>query len=125
MTAQPAPAKLPYGVEDVLKLTQAQVNEDVVLNYVLNSGTAYSLNAGDIVYLRNQGVSDHVITTMMNQRNHVAEEAAAQQAATMPAPVYAEPGTPVAAAPYYAEPGAAALRSAAICALLLRAAARP
>ena len=76
-----APGKLPYGVADVLKLTQAQVGEEVVLNYVLNSGTVYNLGPKDIIYLRNQGVSDRVLTTMMNQRNLVAEESAQQAAA--------------------------------------------
>ena len=108
-----APGKLPYGVADVLKLTQAQVSEEVVLNYVLNSGTVYSLGPKDIIYLRNQGVSDRVITTMMNQRNLVAEESAQQAAALAesqaqgPAPGYpgpdAAPGQPL-YAPVYVEP---------------------
>lgn len=112
--ATPGPAKLPYGVEDVLKLTHAQVSEDVVLNYVLNSGTAYNLGVKDIIFLRSQGVSDRVLTTMMNQRNHVAEEsaqqAAAQQAiaqAAMPPPAYADPSlaaAPPLYAPGYSEP---------------------
>jgi len=104
-----APAKLPYGVADVLKLTHAQVSEEVVLNYVLNSGTVYNLGAKDIVYLRNQGVSDRVLTTMMNQRNRVAEESAQQAAAQagVPAPGYADAAAVAAPPPYapaYVEP---------------------
>ncbi len=105
---QAAPARLPYGVDDVLKLTKAQVGEDLVINFVLNSGTVYNLRANDIVYLRNQGVSERVLTTMMNQRNHVGEEAAAQAAAAQeaaaqayPAPAYPAPAAP-APAPQYA-----------------------
>ncbi|MGA2657995.1 MAG: hypothetical protein ABSH34_10800 [Verrucomicrobiota bacterium] len=111
--AETAPGKLPYGVADVLKLTQAQVSEDVVLNYVLNAGTVYNLGPKDIIYLRNQGVSDRVITTMMNQRNRVAEESAQQAAAQAasqpqgPFPVYSDPnaapGQPL-YAPAYVEP---------------------
>ncbi len=111
--AETAPGRLPYGVADVLKLTQAQVSEEVVLNYVLNSGTVYNLGSKDIIYLRNQGVSDRVITTMMNQRNRVAEESAQQAAALAasqpqgPAPVYSDPnaapGQPL-YAPAYMEP---------------------
>jgi hypothetical protein len=104
-----APAKLPYGVADVLKLTHAQVSEEVVLHYVLNSGTVYNLGAKDIVYLRNQGVSDRVLTTMMNQRNRVAEESAEQAAAqaAVPVPVYADAAgmaAPPLYAPAYVEP---------------------
>jgi hypothetical protein len=112
--AEPAPGKVPYGVADVLKLTQAQVGEDVVLNYVLNSGTVYNLGPKDIINLRSQGVSDRVITTMMNQRNRVVEESA-QQAAALAAsqaqgfpPVYfdpnAAPGQPLYAPAYMEQP---------------------
>lgn len=79
--AESAPATLPYGVEDVLKLSRAQVSEDVILNYVHNSGTIYSLGPNDVVYLRNEGVSDRVINTMLDQRQNVPAQAAAQIAA--------------------------------------------
>jgi hypothetical protein len=95
-----ASGRLPYGVEDVLKLTRAQMSEDVVLNYVLNSGTVYNLSPKDIIYLRNEGVSDRVITTMMNQKNHVAEENAAQLAAAQQIAA----AQAAAAAPGYADP---------------------
>ncbi len=72
--------KLPYGVEDVLKLSRAQVSEDIILNYIHNSGTIYNLAPKDIVYLRNEGVSDRVINAMMDQRKNVPAEAATQAA---------------------------------------------
>ena len=72
--ADSAPVKLPYGVEDVLKLSRAQVSEDVILNYIHNSGTIYNLSPKDIVYLRNEGVSDRVINTMLDQRKNVPAE---------------------------------------------------
>ena len=74
--------KLPYGVEDVLKLSRAQISEDIILNYVQNSGTIYNLAPKDIVYLRDQGVSDKVLNAMLNQRKRV--ELAAQT--TQPVP---------------------------------------
>ena len=68
-SAPPAPvAKLPYGVEDVLKLSRANVGEDVILNYVRGSGTIYNLGPQEIVYLRDQGVSEKVINAMLDQR---------------------------------------------------------
>src|SRR5690349_20840651 len=54
-------AKLPYGVDDVLKLSRARMADDVTLNYIQNSGTIYNLNAKDLIYLKDQGVSDKVI----------------------------------------------------------------
>ena len=97
-----APATLPYGVEDVLKLSRAQVSEDVTLNFIHNSGTIYNLSPKDIVYLRNEGVSDRVINAMMDQRKNVPTEAAAQSAAATPpaaAPAPIAPDANAATAP--------------------------
>ncbi len=113
-TAEAKPAKLPYGVDDILKLSRAQVSEDVTVNYIRNSGTIYNLAPNDIVYLRNEGVSDRVINTMLDQRKTVPAETAAENAAAAPqtpvssyasaaavpqyAPTYIQP------APVYAQP---------------------
>ncbi len=64
VTTQP---QLAYGVPQVLQLVQAKVGEDTIIAYVRNSGTSYGLNADQIIYLRQQGVSDAVITAMLNQ----------------------------------------------------------
>jgi len=97
-TAPPAPAarastpvKLPYGAEDVLKLSRAQVGEEVTLNFIRNSGTIYNLAPKDIVYLRNEGVSDRVINTMLDQRKNVPAEAATQAALANTAPAPSAP----------------------------------
>jgi hypothetical protein len=107
------PTKLPYGVEDVLKLSRAQISDDIVLNYIRSSGTIYNLAPNDIVYLRNQGVSDRVLNAMLDQRKRLTEAAAAatpQPTAPTLAPI--SPMSPEAAAgnvsavePGYAEPG--------------------
>ncbi len=83
------PAKLPYGVGDVVKLARAQVSEDVIITYVQNSGTAYNLSPNEIVYLRDQGVSDHVINIMLDQRRNLAASVTqTPPAAPAPAPAY-------------------------------------
>src|SRR5260221_4153750 len=91
--ADPAPVaevKVPYGVPDILKLSRAQVNEGVILSYIQNSGTVYNLEANDIVYLRGQGVSDAVVTAMLNQRRGTS------QYASQPTPAHqtAQPAHP-------------------------------
>jgi hypothetical protein len=68
----PAPANLPYGVADILKLSRAQISDDVILNYIQNSGTIYNLAPKDIVYLHDQGVSERVLTAMLAQRQLAA-----------------------------------------------------
>ena len=98
-----APAKLPYGVDDVLKLSHAQISDDIILHYIQGSGTIYNLTPKEIVYLRDQGVSEKVITAMLNQRKQV--EMAAQNA---PAPVTQIQNAPtVADAPSVADAGVA------------------
>ena len=72
-------AKLPYGVEEVLKLTRANISDDITINYIQSSGTIYNLTAQDIVYMRNQGVSDRVLNAMVGQRKLVEATAQAQQ----------------------------------------------
>ena len=104
--ADAAPVKLPYGVDDVLKLSHAQISEDVTLTYIQNSTTIYNLSPKDIVYLRNEGVSDRVINAMQDQRRRAAEVAAqvAAQTAALAAsqPIYADAG--VVTTPTYAQP---------------------
>jgi hypothetical protein len=82
---------LPYGVEDVLKLSHAQISEDVMLTYIQNSGTVYDLSAKEIVYLRNEGVSDHVINAMQDQKRRAAEMASSSSAVVMQQPGYQDP----------------------------------
>jgi hypothetical protein len=95
----------------------------VILNYIQNSGTAYNLGATEIVYLRNEGVSDRVLTAMLDQKRRVIETATTnaqvaqaqapgstqiynvQQAPVQPAPVYVqypppEPASTVHVIPY-------------------------
>ncbi len=119
--SEPAPVKLPYGVEDVLKLSRAQVSDDIIVNYVQNSGTIYNLSPNDIVYIRNQGVSERVIGSMLDQRRRVTEVAAQAAPQSAPAPYAAAPqptydaanSTAAAAPPTYAAPAPAQTQSAA------------
>jgi hypothetical protein len=107
-TAAAAPIKLPFGAEDVLKLSQARITEDVILNYVQSSGTIYNLTPADIVYLRNEGVSDKVVNAMIDQRKKVAESTTPvtpQPESPVPAPAtVAADTTGCAVAPTYTEP---------------------
>ena len=82
-----APSKLPYAATEVLKLTRAQVSEDVIVSYVHNSTPTTSLSSDDIVLLKNAGVTDRVISAMMDKNSKAIERLPSNAA---PAPVYAE-----------------------------------
>src|SRR5258708_33893581 len=75
-TAGVAAVKLPYGVNDVLKLSRAQVGEEIIVSYIHNTGTIYNLTPKDIVYLKQQGVADRIVNTMLEQRQRVTDFAA-------------------------------------------------
>ena len=55
------------GVPQVIRLSQAQVSENTIIAYVNRSGLSYNLTADQIISLRQQGVSDAVITAMLSQ----------------------------------------------------------
>jgi hypothetical protein len=86
-TAQPVAVNAPVpqlsgGVSQIMQLVQAKVSDDTIIAYVKNSGNSYGLDANQIIYLRQQGISDAVITTMLNQ----PRPAVAVATPTTPAP---------------------------------------
>jgi hypothetical protein len=87
--AQSAPANLSPGLQEVVKLTQAKMGDDVIIAYIKNSGTSYSLSANDILYLNSQGVSQGVISTLL-----LAKSATAPAPATAPDPAAPPATTP-------------------------------
>jgi hypothetical protein len=118
VTAQDAATPpLAYGVPQILQLSQANVGNDTIIAYIKNSGTSYGLNADQIIYLKQQGLSDGVITAMLNQpkagvampapATPAPQPAAAPAVATVPTPTPAPTVTYVQSAPattYYYQP---------------------
>jgi hypothetical protein len=104
---------LGYGASQILRLAQAKLSDDAIIAYIQNSGNSYALNADQIMYLRQQGISDPVITTMLNQPRAGVTVALPTTAAPQPMdstgyPEQDAPSTPyVQTAPdadYYAQP---------------------
>ena len=52
--------------QEVVAMTQAGVNPQLISNYVRTSGLARPLTANDVIYLHNQGVATEVIDVMQN-----------------------------------------------------------
>ena len=102
--AQTAPVQLSYGVSQIIQLSKAKVSEDTIVNYIRNSGSSYGMDASQIVYLKQQGVSDAVLNTMLNQPRQMAQAAPqpAYPTASSTATVVAQPAvTYVQTAPAY------------------------
>jgi hypothetical protein len=71
-TVQPAAVnasvpQLSYGVSQVVQLAQAKIGDDTIIAYIKNSRNSYGLTVDQIIYLRQQGISEPVITAMLNQ----------------------------------------------------------
>ncbi len=86
--AQPAAASqavplLSYGVTQVMDLAHAKVPDNTIIAYIRNSGNNYGLDAAQIIYLKQQGVSSDVINAMLNQRTQSAQTTA-QTATSQP-----------------------------------------
>ena len=88
--AQIAPADLSPDLQEVLKLSQQKMSDDVITSYVRNSGKIYKLDADQIRYLSSQGVSKDVINTML-QTESSANPAPAVPVPTTPAPSVPQP----------------------------------
>ncbi|HXB59968.1 MAG TPA: hypothetical protein VNU95_10395, partial [Candidatus Acidoferrales bacterium] len=104
-SAPPAPAttipSLSPAAQQVLQLSQAKISDGTIITFVQNSGSMYGLDASQIVYMKQQGVSENVINAMLNQRTALAASQPApappdnsQAAAAAPPTVITQPTTP-------------------------------
>lgn len=90
---------LSSAAAQVLQLSQAKISDGTIITFVQNSGSTYGLSASQIVYLKQQGVSEPVLNAMLNQHPAVAavvpppaDNSAASTAA--PTAAVAQPSTP-------------------------------
>src|SRR2546425_3217522 len=101
------PARLSFGVDEVVKMYQGGVESDVILNYIENSSVPYHLSAEEVVQLHDIGVPSPIITTLIRHGAKVQQQANAasaliQQKATeeaKAASAYINPYSPAVYAP--------------------------
>lgn len=94
-------SKLSPGVQQVLKLSQAHMSDDVITSYIRNSTDTYKLSADDIVYLSGQGVSQSVISALLQKTG----TATASTSAPVSAPPVTQPAISSQPAPQVLPPG--------------------
>jgi len=83
----------PLAVTDVEALAKAGVTEDVIISQIQASHTVYHLSAGDIIELRDAGVTDRVVNYMINTPNTISDGAPPPPSAP-PAPVVVQQPPP-------------------------------
>ena len=84
---QAAPSDLSPDVQEVLTLSRQHMDDSVITNYIMSTGKAYKLSAEDIIYLNGQGVSQAVISTLLE----TGSNANANNQTPSPAPVQTPP----------------------------------
>lgn len=66
------PRPAPLTQADVISMVKAGASEEDVLRRIAASGTVFYLNADDVVRLRQEGVSDRLVTFMMETATRAA-----------------------------------------------------
>lgn len=100
VAAQAAAALPPLSLEDIARMAQSHTSDQVIINQIRTTGSVYRLNAAQIQWLREQGVSDAVVMEMQNTA------ARRPVAVAPPPPVIVHEPTPVIVrpAPVYVVP---------------------
>lgn len=80
---------------DVITLTRNNVGDDVIINQLQKQGCRFDSTPENLISLRNQGVSDRVLTAMQNTAMRGAIVAGPAVVGAPPAVVYAAPPPPV------------------------------
>jgi hypothetical protein len=69
----------PYA--EVVRLTQAGVDQSIITTYVANSTSLFNLDSDKIIYLTNLGAPNTLVTAMMQRDQQLQQQLAATQAA--------------------------------------------
>lgn len=82
-----APHRGPLGMMDVVSMSQAGVSDPVIISQIRTTGSAYNLSSNDTIFLKQQGVTDGVLTEMLATANRYPRRAV-HAVPMYPAPVY-------------------------------------
>jgi hypothetical protein len=94
--------RLSAGLDEIVKLTKAGVDESVILVFVEKSPVAYNPTADEIIRLRENGVSSAVVAALLKRGEEIrqrAAETAKQPASASQAPATVNPPAPTPATP--------------------------
>jgi hypothetical protein len=99
-----APTNMSPGVVEVARLAQANVSEEMLLTYIATADFPFAPTVDEILYLADLGISEKVITAIMNRAKEVREN----PSAATPPPTPVETNVAAAVAPTSAPPEAVA-----------------
>jgi hypothetical protein len=90
-----APVSVSPATAEVIRLAESSVSDDVILAYIQNSQATFNLNADQVVYLKDVGLSPAVVTAMLLRDNALrAQQAQNPNLANQPVYPPTNPSTP-------------------------------
>ena len=94
-TAAPLPSNiLPTSqLAQVIRLTQAGVDQSIVMTFVTNSSRTFNLDSDKIIYLTDTGATADLVTAMMQRDQQLQDQFAAAHAAQQAQTVQPDPTT--------------------------------
>jgi uncharacterized protein YcfJ len=63
-----AAAHPPLSIADIVRMSHDHVGDDLIVRQMEATGSVYNLSADDITYLRQNGVSERVVSIMISRR---------------------------------------------------------
>jgi len=64
-------ARGPLGLTDVAQMAQQHISDDVIIAQIRTTRSVYHLSSNDIIWLKQQGVSDAVVEEMQRSANRI------------------------------------------------------
>jgi hypothetical protein len=65
------PPQGPLGITDVVQMAQSHVADNVIITQIRTTGSVFHLSSNDTIWLKQNGVSDVVITEMLASASRV------------------------------------------------------
>jgi hypothetical protein len=101
-----APTQTNMTVNDIIKLSQAKLSDDVILQQLSKKGQRFDLSTEQLIQLKNAGVSDRVIQVMMDPTKATASSPTQNLQIAVPQQPKQPSDTSTAGAPAELPPGA-------------------
>ncbi len=84
--AKPRAHTLPKGIEEIVRMSEAGISNEVLKRYIENSGLAYEPTGADLIAMKQRGVPDEVTVVMLARSSAIrAEYEAARRRIAAPA----------------------------------------
>ncbi|HEY6167158.1 MAG TPA: hypothetical protein VI454_03900 [Verrucomicrobiae bacterium] len=110
----PEPGYLTRAMEDVLKLSQSGIGEELLTTYVESLRSASFPSPDEIAYLHDRGVPDRVIATIVRKASK-PDDTVSTPPGPAPATTYTVPPVPATVINNYVEPAPVYVQPAPVC----------